>query len=151
VLETSSGFSKGRALVIIDASDRLPESVLIEQSVLFGPVSTDTPDLAYEKVCVHAGAIRPKRDSHDDRIVREVQSGQTTFGDGIISSQTEVGGWPKLLSARPKDDVDRDGMPDEWERLFHPNGDLSWDGIADSDGDGYPDLEEYLNNTDPNK
>jgi hypothetical protein len=40
-------------------------------------------------------------------------------------------------------DSDFDGMPDVWEvRVF---GDLSNNGMQDSDGDGYSDLEEYLN------
>jgi len=43
----------------------------------------------------------------------------------------------------PNFDTDSDGMPDVWEvQVF---GDLSKNGRQDSDGDGYSDLEEYLN------
>ena len=42
-------------------------------------------------------------------------------------------------------------MPDEWERRFSPNDDLALNGTLDSDGDGYTNVEEYLNNTNPNK
>ena len=40
-------------------------------------------------------------------------------------------------------DTDRDGMPDAWETATF--GDLSRDGRGDLNGDGYTDVEEYLN------
>lgn len=40
-------------------------------------------------------------------------------------------------------DIDFDGMPDIWEVMKFGN--LSRDGMEDSDNDGYSDLEEYLN------
>jgi hypothetical protein len=46
-------------------------------------------------------------------------------------------------SHAPNFDTDLDGMPDVWEVQFF--GDLSKNGRQDSDGDGYSDLEEYLN------
>ncbi len=45
----------------------------------------------------------------------------------------------------PDLDSDNDGMDDDWELLFF--GDLSHDGTADSDADGYTDLQEFLNYT----
>ncbi len=149
VLETGRGVRKGVDLVTIDSSDLLRESVMVEQPFNFAPVVTDSAEVAYEKVLVHAGAILPKQDAHDERIIREVCSGNTTFKDGIISSQTEVGGWLSMQSTTPPDDIDQDGMPDEWEKTFNPKADLSWDSASDADGDGYTNIEEYLNQTDP--
>ena len=151
VLENRLQSQKRNGLVTIEASNRSSESAMIHKPVDFGPVFTETAEAAFENVLLYAGAIRPKRDSHDERIVSEVRSGRTTFGNGIVSSQTEVGGWPKLLSTQPQPDVDADGMPDEWERRFSPNGDLALHGNLDSDGDGYTNVEEYLNQTNPNK
>lgn len=150
VLETHLGIRRGKELVTIDDPDRLAEFVMVNQPVHFAPVLTDMPEVAYEKVLDQAGAIRPKRDPHDERIIREVRSGRTTFGDGIISSQTDVGGWPELQSLPAQIDSDTDGMPDVWERTFNPNANLSWESESDADGDGYTNIEEYLNNTDPN-
>jgi hypothetical protein len=124
---------------------------MVDEPVEFAPVSTETAAEAFTNVLLYAGAIWPKRDSHDERIIREVRTGKTTFGNGIISSQTEVGGWPKLLSTKPQQDIDNDGMPDEWERRFSPKGDLSLQSYMDLDGDGYTNVEEYLNQTNPIK
>ncbi len=151
IVESHLQSRKRNGLVSIDASNRSPESAMVDKPVDFAPVFTETAEVAYENVLLYAGAIRPKRDSPDERIVREVRSGRTTFGNGIISSQAEVGGWPKLLSTQPQPDIDADGMPDEWERRFSPNDDLALNGTLDSDGDGYTNVEEYLNNTNPNK
>ena len=151
LLETHLGTKRGKDLITIDDRGRSVSSVLVERPVHFAPVHTDTPELAYEKVLNQAGAIQPKRDSHDERIIREVRSGRTTFGDGIISSQSEVGGWPELRSAPAPVDSDADGLPDAWERRHNPNHDLSWGSGADADDDGYTNIEEYLNGTDPNK
>lgn len=149
VLEVPSGFIRGKQLVTIDDPDRLPESVMVDQPVAFGQVSTDTAEAAYEKVLLQAGAILPKRDLHDQRIIREVRVGRTTFGDGIISSQTEVGGWPELISSPAEEDTDADGMPDAWERRFSSEANLEMRHDADPDGDGYTNIEEYLNKTHP--
>jgi pectate lyase len=151
LLETRLGIKRGNDLVTIDDRERTVASVLVERPVQFAPVLTDTPELAYEKVLDQAGAVLPKRDSHDQRIIREVRSGRTTFGDGIVSSQSDVGGWPVFNSAPAPVDSDADGMPDAWERSFNPNHDLSWASASDADGDGYTNIEEFLNNTDPNK
>jgi hypothetical protein len=44
-------------------------------------------------------------------------------------------------------DTDKDGMDDEWETLYFGN--LSQDGTQDPDEDGYTNLQEYENNTNP--
>ncbi|MHC4070743.1 MAG: pectate lyase family protein [Planctomycetota bacterium] len=151
VFEDRSQSRRRNDLVGIDASNVSIESAMIDEPVDFAPIFTETAEAAFENVLLYAGAIRPKRDSHDERIVREVRSGRTTFGNGIIASQTDVGGWPKLLSTQPQEDVDADGMPDEWERRFSPKGDLSLQNSLDLDGDGYTNMEEYLNQTNPTK
>lgn len=45
-------------------------------------------------------------------------------------------------------DFDQDGLPDVWERQYF-NSISATDGTTDSDGDGWTDLEEYQNGTDP--
>jgi len=114
-------------------------------------ILTETAESAFENVLLNAGTIRPKRDSHDERIVLEIRSGRTIFGSGIFSSQTEVGGWPELLFTQPLSDSNADGMPDEWERGFSPNDDLALQSTLDSDGDGSTSIEEHLNKTNLNK
>ena len=67
--------------------------------------------VAYKEVLEHAGAIVPKHDAVDIRMIDDVNNGTGK----IINSQTEVGGWPVYTSASPPTDSDNDGMPDYWE------------------------------------
>lgn len=110
------------------------------------PIHEQSPRDALEAVLAHAGCSLPKRDSVDRRIVEEVRSGKATHGrNGIITRPADVGGWPELKSVTAPEDTDEDGMPDAWERGrgLDP-GDAS-DGAKDRDGDGYTNVEEYLN------
>lgn len=114
------------------------------------PITEQTAEVAYNLVLDNAGCSLV-RDSVDTRIINEVRTGTATYGGqtgagtGIIDSQTQVGGWPVLESATPPADTDHDGMPDEWELVYcldplDPN-----DRNDDRNGDGYTNLEEYLN------
>jgi hypothetical protein len=102
-------------------------------------------------VLAEAGAVIPKRDSTDLRIVREVATGTASFGggwgrgSGIIDSQADAGGWPELRSAAAPADSDHDGMPDGWELSRRLDPLDSTDRNGDPDCDGYTNLEDYLN------
>ncbi|MEX0329800.1 MAG: polysaccharide lyase family 1 protein [Puniceicoccaceae bacterium] len=101
---------------------------------------------AYQQVLTHAGASFPKRDSIDNRIIEEVRTGTATYGNnGLIDSQDEVGGYPVLESLPAPVDTDKDGMPDDWESDHGLNPDDPSDRNGDLDGNGYTNLEEYLN------
>jgi hypothetical protein len=63
----------------------------------------------------------------------------------MIDSQEQVGSWPALKSAPAPLDTDRDGMPDDWERTHSLDPANPADRNADRNGDGYTNLEEYLN------
>jgi hypothetical protein len=80
------------------------------------------------------------RDTVDQRLIADVQNG-TGF---IIDSESQVGGYPTLAAGTPPTDTDGDGMPDAWEteRGLNPNVN---DSAADRDGDGYTNIEEYVN------
>ncbi|MBN1865697.1 pectate lyase [Candidatus Sumerlaeota bacterium] len=126
------------------------EACELDQPLALAPVSTDPAETAYEKALAYAGAL--PRDSLDRRVIEEVRNGtgripeeshRAAIADGTIP-------YPALESAPAPTDTDLDGMPDEWEIRcgLNPNeaAEHSW---ADQDNDGYTDVEEYLNRTDP--
>jgi pectate lyase len=98
---------------------------------------------AYPLVLAEAGASH-KRDSIDMRIVNEVKTGTAKYGNnGIIDTPYDVGGLPTLISIKPLEDTDQDGMPDIWEKQKGLNPKNPNDrNIVNLDG--YTMLEEYL-------
>ncbi|MBL8848493.1 MAG: hypothetical protein JNG89_02370 [Planctomycetaceae bacterium] len=101
---------------------------------------TDTAEVAYERVLANAGASH-RRDAADQRLV----SGVRDRTHRLIDSQSEVGGWPELVTLPVPQDSDQDGMPDEWESQAGLDPRQPDDRNGDRDGDGYTNLEEYLN------
>ena len=100
---------------------------------------------AYEAVIRNAGATLPKRDRIDRRVIEDVQNSRGRF----IDSPGEVGGYPSYASGQAHEDSDGDGMPDAWEREHGLAPDNVSDGPEDADGDGYTNVEEFLNGTRP--
>ncbi|RQV95122.1 MAG: pectate lyase [Calditrichaeota bacterium] len=115
-----------------------------------GP-QTQNAECAFELVLKYCGAVLPKRDTVDERIVMEVKTGSATYGgkwgehSGIIDSQQDVGGWPVLDSTEPPVDSDHDGMPDDWEDKNGLDKHNPEDRNKYLQGDGYTALEYYLN------
>jgi len=114
------------------------------------PIRQQSAKDAYLAVLDRAGCSLPRRDSVDARIIEEVRTGAAVHGrNGIITTPDDVGGWPNLQVAEAPQDSDQDGMPDEWELKFKLNPQDAADGAQDADKDGYTNVEEYLNGTDP--
>lgn len=114
------------------------------------PVMQQSARDAFETVLAKAGATLPKRDAVDVRVTTSVRTGEVV-GNGIVKDPKEVGGYPDY-AFDPKTvpvDSDHDGMPDEWEQRFKLDPNDSADGAQDADGDGYTNVEECLNGTDP--
>jgi hypothetical protein len=113
-------------------------------------VPVEPAETAYERVLQDAGATLPHRDKADARVVEETRngtaSGTGSFGKaGIIDSPAAVGGWPTYNTAKAPADADHDGMPDAWEKKQGLNPGDAEDRNRDRDGDGFTNLEEYLN------
>jgi pectate lyase len=106
------------------------------------PVQTQPALEARDLVLAEGGATLPKRDAVDRRVVEQVRQGTGRQ----INTHSDVGAWPELASAPAPTDADADGMPDAWEQAAGVT-----DGNADADGDGYANLEEFLNGTDARK
>lgn len=134
----------------VDAPDPMDDATLratmiIPEPFEAPPVNTDPADVAFSRVLAEAGATLPMRDSADTRLMEEVRIGTGR----IIDSPDDVGGWPDLETGTPAHDTDRDGMPDAWEQRHGFDPVNAADGNEDADGDGYTNVEEYLNATDP--
>jgi len=130
-----------------DYDGTVKDTNCVTEAFPYPTISLDHPQAAFDKVLADVGAILPKRDVVDARIVKEVRSGTGR----IIDSQKEVGGWPKLETGEVPPDADNDGIPDKWETQFDLNPSDPADSARDDDGDGYTNLEEYLNSTSPKK
>jgi hypothetical protein len=138
--------------VVEPRRERLDEFVF--DAPLFDPqMPTQTAEAAYDDVLADVGCNVPMLDEHDQRIIQEVRNGTTTFRGsksglpGLPDSQQDVDGWEDYPQQhRPADwDEDGDGMPSYWERERGLDPANSGDGVLDDDGDGYTNLEEFLN------
>lgn len=104
-------------------------------------VTTQPADVACEQVLLDAGATLPRRDPVDSRIVNEVRT--RTGAVGIGSD------YPVLRGGNYPSDRDHDGMPDAWEAAYGLDIRDPSDARGDLNGDGYTNIEEFLNGRDP--
>lgn len=127
---------------------------------------------AYEFVLNNVGANIPRRDIVDQRIVEQVRTGRVhydpaadqidfyqfkyrrlpkdSYKHGIITDIRQVGGFPEYKGT-PYKDSDKDGMPDAWEKKYGLNPNDASDAVKDMNGDGYTNIEKYINGIDPKK
>jgi len=114
-------------------------------------INTQTATEAYNLVLKNVGAILPKRDTLDQRIINEVKTRtgrmidvQGGYPHGTDYSLT-INAWPTLQSAQPAKDTDSDGMPDSWEEANHLNSRDASDAGKMSAGAVYSNIEKYIN------
>jgi len=127
---------------------------------------------AFDYVIENAGALYPTRDPVDKRIARVVKTGVIEYADnvnlenipkfkhrrlpddsykqGIITDISQVGGYPEYKGKSYKDS-DGDGIPDWWEKKYGLNPKDPSDANDDMNGDGYTNIEKYINGIDPTK
>jgi hypothetical protein len=109
--------------------------------VIVAPVTAEDASTAYTRVLADAGMTFPVRDAVDKRVVDSVVKKTGC----IINHIEEVGGYPTMESGTPPVDSDHDGMPDKWELAVGLNPSDANDASGDRDGDGYTNIEEYIN------
>ena len=104
------------------------------------PVTTTTAQQAYVDVMENAGARVPALDAVDKRVLADVRNGTGK----VIDSPSQVGGWPAIAGGTAPADTDHDGMPDSWESAHGLNPSVD-DSAGDRNGDGWTNVEEYVN------
>lgn len=114
-----------------------------EQPFESGLVTTVPAPDAYKRVLESSGAL-PR-----DAIDRRVQQSVVERTGRHIDSQIDVGGWVSVDLYPVARDSNNDGIPDWWyvKHGFDPSIGLPSDG--DLNGNGFTNIEEYLNGTDP--
>lgn len=124
-----------------------------DQPIPFVPIEQQPAEAAYQLVLAHAGASW-RRDAVDTRIIEGIRNGKMNDGpekNGIINSQSDVGGWPELRSLPAPVDTDGDGMPDEWEKKNKLNPADPADAAMNTLDKQYTNIEVYLNQLVKNK
>jgi hypothetical protein len=129
-----------------------------------------TAEESYDFVLKNVGATLPIRDKVDERIVRTVKTGvpeyakglekkefyqfqhrrlpADSYKQGIITDISQVGGYPEY-KGKPYVDTDKDGIPDIWEKKHGLNPNDPSDAKGDLNGDGYSNIEDYINGVNP--
>jgi len=151
-------------------------NIRVNEPFKHAPLQIQSADKAYETVLANAGATLPRRDPVDERIIKEVRTGvippmqiakgsqekakfygyAQRFTDelaelvtkGFVTDPSEVGGWPEYKGT-PYKDSDGDGMPDDWEKKHGLNPNDPTDASGDLNGDGYTNIEDFINGLDP--
>jgi hypothetical protein len=147
-----------------DAGEFLNQ-IKVNEPLPMKPVSTLSAKQAYDYVLNNVGATLPKRDAVDERIVKQVRTGEIfykeggktsvgkefikrrlpedSYKQGIITDISQVGGYP-VYTGKPYKDTDNDGMPDDYEKKngLNPKDGSDAMKIAAS---GYSNIEIYLN------
>lgn len=134
-------------------SDRtLSLGVVVSPERFSSPWVTEAPANQIQNIVLNdVGANRPQRDSVDSRVVSEVNNRtglarlNSVGAPNSVNHPNDVGGFPVIANGTPSTDSDNDGMPNSWESANGLNPNNASDRNGDLDGDGFTNLEEYLN------
>ncbi|MEO6253940.1 MAG: pectate lyase [Ferruginibacter sp.] len=114
-------------------------------------IQTTSASEAYYEVLKNVGAVLPKRDTLDERVINDVQNGtggfinvQGGYPHGTAYELT-INAWPALKSLPAALDTDKDGMPDDWEKKYKLNANDAADAVAFRLSKTYTNIEVYLN------
>jgi hypothetical protein len=144
------------------------KEVRVEHELYPSYVKTESAREAFTDVLANVGANFPRSDAIDLHVIKDAREGTAeytgtrgpTYGDrpspnyaGIIDTQSDdksaAGSanfpWPDYQTSNVPADSDHDGMPDDWEKAHGLNPNDPNDADADANGDGYTNLEKYLN------
>jgi hypothetical protein len=163
---------KGDAMTFEEASTYFPKMRVNKPMPMPWLKNFMTAKESYDFVLKNVGATLPLRDPVDTRILRVVKTGKPEYAKGldpksfyqfehrrlgpdsyklgIITDISQVGGYPEYKGKAYKDS-DNDGMPDAWEKKFGLNPKDASDANGDINGDGYTNIEKYINGIDPTK
>jgi hypothetical protein len=144
------------------------KQVRVDRELFPSYVKTHTAREAFTNVLADVGANFPKQDVVDLHILKDARDGTAefigtrgpTYGDrpspnipGFIDTQSDdksaLGSknfpWPEYNTYNVPVDSDHDGIPDDWEKAHGLNPNDPSDANKDLNGDGYTNLEKYLN------
>lgn len=154
----------------VDVAKFLP-LIKSDEAFKMPPVTVMDTKKAYTFVLDNVGANFPKRDAVDARVIKTVQTGKAIYAkdapefvspyvkrrlpadsykQGIITDIRQVGGLPEYKGEAVVDS-DGDGMPDAWEVANGLNPNDPADANMDCNGDGYTNIEKYINGIDTRK
>jgi hypothetical protein len=151
-------------------------AIRVNEPFKHAPLTILPAIVARDYVFANAGAMLPRRDAVDQRVLNMTQTGvvaKATATDsdsakaadvgyapkwvqeleelvkvGFITNPAQVGGYPKY-EGTPYADTDGDGLPDDWETAHGLNPKDPSDATGDLNGDGYTNIEDFINGLDP--
>ena len=123
------------------------------------PVTEYPTDTLEEYILPYVGAVLPKRDSVDQRVIKNLKK-KSGYMANCVSAQDppfdgrcldNYGGWPQYRSSDGdfdaqalRTDTDNDGIPDVWEEQKDYLSPVVKDAHIDHDKNGYTSLEEWI-------
>ena len=125
----------------------VPPEIIMDAPFPAPPIETQSALQAYDEVLRSGGASLPTRDLITEFIANSVR--KNTGNPAGKTDDWPSKGYPVYKPALPLPDDDHDGMSDEWELRYKLNPRDASDAGADPDRDGYTNIEEYINGTDP--
>lgn len=152
--------------------------IRVNEPFKHAPLEIQSAKDAYEYVLGNVGANLPRRDSVDERILKEVRTGvippmtiasnsaakakfygyakewqdelANLVPKGFVTDPIEVGGWPDY-KGEPIKDLCADGIPLSWKKKYKLDEKDAELAQKDLCADGYTVIEKYLYGLDPTR
>ena len=138
------GVLDGRVLVDDDYTAN-NETIVSDPFDYPGVKNLYSPKKAVKYIASASGASLPVRDRTDIRLIGELNS-YGTMGEHISNENASpMYGVGTIANGHNPTDTDQDGMPDYWEDITAGHNKYVADNNADYNGNGYTDLEDYIN------
>lgn len=147
---TIMGAQKAYEFVLDNAGAMFPTRDIVDQRIIH---EVRTGEVYYEKKLPKDNPYGDtsglaEKSKAEDGSFKYRRSPKDSYKLGIITDPRQMGGYPEYHGT-PRIDSDGDGMPDSWELMYGLNPNDPSDASLDCNGDGYTNIEKYINGIDP--